>query len=77
MYLVAVCVPELDHKVTLQFLVSKYVLESIAECNIYVCIVYEVIHEISDCFTSFKSVNIWLYFFSLVKQNCNIIYTWL
>jgi hypothetical protein len=77
MYLVAVCVPELDHEIILQFLVSKYVLESITKYNIYVCINYEVILEISDCFTSFKSVNIWPDFFSLVKQNCNIIYTWL
>jgi hypothetical protein len=76
MYLV--CVPELYHKIILQFLVSKYVLEkSITEYNIYVCIIYEVILEIYDCFTSFKLVNIWPNFFSLVKQNCNIICTWL
>jgi hypothetical protein len=77
MYIVPVYVPELDHKIVLQFLVSKYVLENITEWNIYVCIIYEVILEIIDCFTAFKSVNIWPDIHSLVKQNCNIICTWL
>jgi hypothetical protein len=76
MCVVAVCVTELYHKIILQYLVSKYVLESMQNVT-YVCIIHEGILKISDCFTSFSSVNIWPDFHSLVKQNYNIISTWL